>query len=195
MKYLILVTWLLTLLVYAEEVESAEKRGGNVPVLTPEQLENFQFENQAEEEIVIVKDLNTGQQYTLDSDRRAMKELATRQLGILSFNQTLKDLEVIQKLIDRKVIRRTEIREWQSLGVVFGDVLAGELDLHWVSYQDDLGVSKALRWKKTENYLFPVTMFSKRVKFKDEIDVNAIFRTLKLDVEAFMRYESIHGRI
>jgi len=195
MKYLILVTWLLVLLVYAEEVESAEKGGGNVSVLTPEQLESFQFENLAEEEIVIVKDLNTGQQYTLDSDRRAMKELVTRKLGILSFNQNLKDLEVIQKLIDRKVIRQAEIREWQSLGVVFGDVLAEELDLHWVSYQDDLGVSKALRWKKTENYLFPVTMFSKRVKFKDEIDVNAMFRTLKLDVEAFMRYESIHGRI
>jgi hypothetical protein len=189
MKQLMHIIWLLAPLAYAEEGNN------NVPVLSPEQLESYQYENRVEKSIAIIKDLNTGQQYTLDSDRRAMKALATRHLGILSFKQNLKDLETIQKLVDKKAIREKEVREWQSLGVVFGDVLAEELDLHWVSYQDELGVSKALRWKKTENYLFPVTMFAKRVKFKDDIDVKAIFDALALDVEAFKRYESIHGRI
>ena len=124
-----------------------------------------------------------------------MKELATRRLGILSFRQNSRDLEVIQKLIDRKAISQNEVRAWQSLGVIFGDVMAQELDMHWVSYEDDRGVSKALRWKKTENYLFPVTMFSKRVKFKDEIDVAAMFEAFKMDVESFKKYEAIHGRI
>ena len=193
MKILILVMCLLMPLAFAEE--ESNEGGIKVPVLSPEQIENYQFESRGEEEFVIIKELNTGQQYTLDSDRRAMKELASRHLGILSFKQNIDDLEVIQELIDKKTIRPNEVREWQSLGVVFGDVLAEELDLHWVSYQDELGVSKALRWKKTENYIFPVTMFSKRVKFKDEINVNTLFEALKLDVESFKRYESIHGRI
>mgnify|MGYP000267559927 CR=1 FL=1 len=189
MKRLILITWLLLPVAHAEEGTS------NVPVLDPEQLESYQFENRAEESLVTIKELSTGQHYTLDSDRQAMKELATRRLGILSFHQNKKDLEVIQKLIDRKAIGQDDVRAWQSLGVVFGDVLAQELNMHWVSYEDELGVSKALQWKKTENYVFPVTMFSKRVKFKDEIDVIMLFERMKLDVESFKRYEAIHGRI
>ena len=189
MKHLLITTLLLIPYVYADEEQS------NVPVLTPEQIEGYQFDNPPDDEPVIVKDLNTGQQYTLDSDRQSMKELATRRLGVLSFKQDKKDLEVIQKLIDKKTIHQNEVRDWQSLGVVFGDVLAEELGLHWVSYQDDLGVSKALRWKDTENYVFPVTMFSKRVKYKDEIIVSDIFEAIELDVEAFKRYESIHGKI
>jgi len=34
--------------------------------------------------------------------------------------------------------------------------------LHWVIYEDNIGRSRALRYRETENYLFPMTMISRR---------------------------------
>ncbi len=119
----------------------------------------------------------------------------TRRLGIVTIKQGLGDLKKIQQVVDRKIIRNEDVEQWQALGVVFGDVLAAELNLKWVSYQDELGLSKALRWKETENYVFPVTMLSKRVQYKEKIDVLALFEQIKLDIVAFERYETLHGRI
>ena len=62
-----------------------------------------------------------------------------------------------------------------AVGIVFGDILVNEFGLHWVSYEDDIGTSKALRWRETENYVFPVTLFSKRVGFNEKIDVVSVF--------------------
>ena len=83
-----------------------------------------------------------------------------------------------------------DVRQWQSMGIVFGDVLAKEFGLHWVSYEDDLGTSKALRWRATENYVFPVTMFSKRVQFREKIDVNGVYEKIAEDIERFKAFEN-----
>ena len=62
-----------------------------------------------------------------------------------------------------------------------------EFGLHWVSYEDELGSSKALRWRKTDNFIFPVTVFSKRIQFKEKIDVAAIYEDIETEVQRFKR--------
>ncbi|MDG2071009.1 MAG: DUF3806 domain-containing protein, partial [Pseudomonadales bacterium] len=94
-------------------------------------------------------------------------------------------LKIIQQVIGKKMLTRDKVQAWQSLGIVFGDILVNELGLRWVSYEDKLGVSKALRWRNTENYVFPVTVFSKRNRFKEKLDVNAIYDKLHGEVNAF----------
>ena len=165
------------------------------PVMAPEDLENYHFDKQRETKAPRVKDLNLGQKFILDSNRQNIKDLMTRRLGIVTIKQDLGDLKKIQEVVDRKIINNGDVEQWQALGVVFGDVLAAELDLNWVSYEDELGSSKALRWKKTENYVFPVTMLSKRVQYKEKVDVFALFEQIKLDVVAMERYEALHGKI
>ena len=165
------------------------------PVMAPEDLENYHFDNQPVTRPPTVKDLNLGQKFILDSNRQNIKDLMTRRLGIVTIKQDLGDLKKIQEVVDRKIINNGDVEQWQALGVVFGDVLAAELDLNWVSYEDELGSSKALRWKKTENYVFPVTMLSKRVQYKEKVDVFALFEQIKLDVVAMERYEALHGKI
>ena len=115
--------------------------------------------------------------------------------GIVNVRQSVNDLRTIQQLVDRKIIQRHEVGEWQALGILFGDILVNEYGLHWVSYRDRLGTSKALRWKKTENYVFPVTMFSRRVQFKEKIDVAAMFEKIGEEVIAFKKYERRNLRI
>ncbi|MFP6808582.1 MAG: DUF3806 domain-containing protein [Pseudomonadales bacterium] len=163
--------------------------------LTPEDLENYQFADQPKSAPAKVKDLNIGQKFILDSHRQGTIDLMVRRLGIVSLKQDKSDLDKIQRLVDRSIIRRSDVEQWQALGVVFGDVLAAELNLHWVSYQDERGQSKALQWKKTRNFVFPVTMLSRRVQFKQEIDVFDIFEQIESDIIDFARYEELHGRI
>jgi hypothetical protein len=165
------------------------------PVMAPEDLENYHFDKQRETKAPRVKDLNLGQKFILDSNRQNIKDLMTRRLGIVNIKQDLGDLKKIQEVVDRKIIKNGDVEQWQALGVVFGDVLVAELDLNWVSYEDELGSSKALQWKKTENYVFPVTMLSKRVQYKEKVDVFALFEQIKLDVVAMERYEALHGKI
>ena len=158
------------------------------PEMTPEELENYPFETV--EENVTVKPLSIGQQYVLDAQREEFKALLARHLGIRSLKGNSKDLAVFQQVIDRNIIKPDQVRQWQSLGMVFGDLLVEEFGLHWVSYEDDFGVSKALRWRTTENYVFPITVFSKRVRFKEKLDVHKIFEELGADIERFKQLPS-----
>jgi len=48
------------------------------------------------------------------------------------------------------------------MGIVLGDLLAQELGMDWVIYEDEAGRSRALRLGDTDNFLFPATMISRR---------------------------------
>lgn len=156
----------------------------DVPVLTPEELENYEFPEQNEEPPV-VEDLSVGQRFILDAQRREMKDLIARRLGVMELEGNENDLPILQQLIDRDVLEDDQVKEWQALGVIFGDILVEELNLHWVSYEDERGVSKALQWRDTMNFVFPVTAFSRRVQFNQEIDVREIYEKIRRDVAKF----------
>ncbi|MCC7412945.1 MAG: DUF3806 domain-containing protein [Gammaproteobacteria bacterium] len=85
------------------------------------------------------------------------------------------DLRILQALIDRKVAGPDETYQLQALGVVFGDVLAHEFGLHWVIVSDREGRSRALQLGDTTNYLFPVTMISKRLEKHLPVDVEQLY--------------------
>jgi hypothetical protein len=62
------------------------------------------------------------------------------------------------------------------MGIVMGDLLSTEFDLHWVVYTDDVGRSRALRYRDSDFFLFPVTMISRRREAGNEAPVAAIYR-------------------
>ncbi len=180
-KLLLILPGLLTF-----DFAAAEESG--LRELTSEELERYEFD--VEEVPATVKDLSLGQRYSLDTQRRETMDLIARWLGVLNLKGDKSDLKVLQNLVDRKAIGRDDVRGLQSLGIVFGDVLVNEYGLSWVSYEDDVGTSKALRWKKTENYVFPVTLFSKRVQFKENINMTGVFEEIGAEVESFIAYEA-----
>lgn len=165
---------------------SASGEESGLPEFTEKELESYNFE--IEDRNLKVKDISLGQRYVLSTQRREFKDLVARRLGILELKGDKSDLETLQALVDRKVL--SDVREWQSLGIVFGDILTNEFGLHWVSYEDDLGTSKALRWRKTENYVFPVTLFSKRVQFREKVNISAVYEKLETDIRRFREYEN-----
>ena len=158
--------------------------------LRSEDLDNYEFEaKESSSPVPTVGSLSIGQRYVLERRRGEISDLVARWLGIIRLQGDRRDLETLQHLVDRKLIKRDAVQVWQALGVVFGDMLVKEFDLHWVSYEDDLGISKALRFEDTENYVFPVTLFSKRVQFNEPIKLSTIFEELTVKIEKFKAYE------
>ena len=103
-----------------------------------------------------------------DLDRQFMRrqrllvdELARRRLGAACC-ATEAELSVLQRLLDEGWVADDQRLELQAMGIVLGDLLAAELGMDWVIYEDDKGRSRALRFAETDNYLFPVTMISRR---------------------------------
>ena len=158
-----------------------------VQTLTPEELENYQFASPPADDKEVIKPLNVGQMEIMNAQRRSVRELFIRKLGILSLKGDKRDLPMLQQLVDRRLIHAREVKEWQAIGVYFGDILVREFGLHWVVYEDKLGSSKALQWRSTENYVFPVTLFSKRNYFNEKIIMEDIYRKLEDEVERFKR--------
>ena len=151
-----------------------------------EDLKNYEFENKKEE--LIIEDLSVLQRYALDSQRKELRDLLARKLGVLSLEGNKNDLPNLQELILVGGFERGDVRAWQSLGIVFGDILVAEHGLRWVSYEDDLGKSKALRWRKTDNFVFPITFFSKRIHFKQRFTITEVYEQISREIRAFKNY-------
>lgn len=98
----------------------------------------------------------------MDQQRTTLDDLARSRLGGQFNGRKDRDLVLLQTLLDRNVVRSDQKKELQAMGVIMGDLLAQELSLHWVIYEDNIGRSRALRYRETENYLFPMTMISRR---------------------------------
>ena len=85
------------------------------------------------------------------------------------------DIEILQRLLDTRKIKNDMTQQLQAMGFVLGDLLANELDMHWVIYKDNVGRSRALRYKSSNNFLFPVTMISRRREVNNLTSVAKIY--------------------
>lgn len=159
--------------------------GSEVQVLTPEDLENYQFSGHEDPPPPVIREMNLGHRTILKDRRREVADLLARRVGVLRLTGTRADIPALQQLYDRRIVPANDVLTWQAIGVAFGDILAHELDLEWVMYEDHRGTSKALRWRKTSNFVFPVTMFSKRLRYGESLDLEAIFSDIEQQVSTF----------
>ena len=187
MKYIVFV---LTLTCATLAAAAEDNKTDTTPVLTPDELKTYPFADREKAKAPVIKELSVGQQFILSKDRRDVKSLIARHLGIMALRGDKSDLDTIQQIYDRKILKDNQVKEWQSVGVVFGDILANEYGLHWVSYEDEQGVSTALQWGNTQNFVFPVTALSKRLQFGEKIDTHALYDKFSQDIKAFIAYEN-----
>ena len=112
----------------------------------------------------------------MTQQRDLLQDLAARELGRSFSGDKDNDLQILQLLLDKRLVKPDQTRELQAMGVVMGDLLAADLDLHWVIYEDAQGRSRALRYKESDEYLFPVTMISRRQEADSNTPVAAIYQ-------------------
>ena len=112
----------------------------------------------------------------MEQQRQTVQKLAASNLGRQFSGDKARDLELLQALLDRGLVRPDQVRELQAMGVIMGDLLAADLGMHWVIYEDSMGRSRALRWQESDNYLFPITMIARRREVGNETPVVAIYQ-------------------
>ena len=122
-----------------------------------------------------ISDLTMLDRDYMREQRRRIDNLARMSLGRQLKDEKAADLEVLQLIVDRKLLRPEQTLELQAMGIVLGNLLAAELGMQWVIYEDRYGRSRALRLRSSDNFLFPVTMISRRMEAGAPVDVEAIY--------------------
>jgi uncharacterized protein DUF3806 len=112
----------------------------------------------------------------LDQQRAIVAHAAKQRYGTSALTKTQKDLPILQRLLDDNVFKKSQTYELQSLGVAFGDVLADEFPLRWVTITDEYGTDPTLRFKNTSVNINALTMISKRVERDEPVDVSELLR-------------------
>lgn len=130
-----------------------------------------------------VEQLSVLDRQYMTQQRSLLQDLAERHLGRSFSGERERDLAILQDLLDNGVVRADQTRELQAMGVILGDLLARDLDMHWVVYLDEVGRSRALRLRDTDNFLFPITMISRRREAGNETPVAEIYRKARGIIE------------
>ncbi len=115
--------------------------------------------------------LSREQEAQLVEQRTLVLSAVRSRASTREFTRTTNDLPVLQRLIDDRAFDKTQTFELQALGVVFGDVLATELGLHWESVTDEYGTDPVLRLGTSQVQVAALTMISKRVEDDRQIDL------------------------
>ena len=105
-----------------------------------------------------------------------MQDLAVMNLGRQFNGDRNLDLDLLQALLDKQLVRPDQVRELQAMGVIMGDLLAAELGMRWVLYEDNVGRSRALRYQKSDILLFPITMIARRREAGNKTSVVEIYQ-------------------
>ena len=110
----------------------------------------------------------------MGEQRKTVEGLANR-LGRRVSGIATRDLNTLQEIIDRHWVDAEDVQTQQALGIVFGDLLAKELDFDWVIYRDKKGRSRALRYREEDIYVFPITLISRRLSAGAKVSVAPLF--------------------
>ena len=123
-----------------------------------------------------ISDMSQLDRQYMTQQREIIANLAASNLGRRFNGNKENDLQILQLLLDRRLVRADQTRELQAMGIIMGDLLAADLGMHWVIYEDGMGRSRALRYRESQEYLFPVTMISRRQEVDNQTPVAVIYQ-------------------
>jgi hypothetical protein len=113
-----------------------------------------------------------------------VQRLVTRKYGAPPFDQSLRDLEPLQRLLDERVWDESEEEEHLTLAAAFGNVIAKVHAFEWVAESDGRGGRQpALLLKATKTLVAqPQKMILDRVRRRDAIDLRGLLDDVKAQV-------------
>ena len=82
---------------------------------------------------------------------------------------------VMQRLLDQGLVKADETARLQGMGMILGEILRKEKGLYWTIYIDKLGRSRALEIPGKREFVFPVTMISRRVEAGVDVNVRQVY--------------------
>jgi len=116
--------------------------------------------------------------------RAEIDSLARRHLGAGFSGAAGRDVELLQRLLDAGLVADDDTPRLQAMGMILGELLAAEPGMHWVVYIDGKGRSRALRYRESDHYLFPVTMISRLREAGNQRPIADIYAGALLYIES-----------
>ncbi len=131
-----------------------------------------------------IKELGWMDKNRMDQETTKVNELAQTKLGT-PLRRDLSDLSTLQRIVDKELVAMDNFELQQAMGVVLGNVILADFPntFEWKIYEDELGRSRALCVRKTNDCLFPVTMLSRRMEVGTKPDVRKIYDDALLRME------------
>lgn len=71
----------------------------------------------------------------------------------------------------------------EALGVVMGDTFVQDMGFRWVAVEDDTGRHIAIRYRRSNVFLYPSTMIAERVERGEKVDALDLYNEIAEDVE------------
>jgi hypothetical protein len=121
----------------------------------------------------------------LQQGRDRINQLSRRHFGSALHQQREHDITLLQRLLDSRLVTAKDRRLLQDMGIVLGDLLIQQFNLRWVVYVDKYGPSRALQLKHSENYLFPITMISRRAEVGVTVDIAELYESAVIKIEGY----------
>jgi hypothetical protein len=129
----------------------------------------------APESKLVIEELGWMDRNYLERQVDRIDQLARTRLGT-QLNQNLKDLDLLQQIVDRELIDAKDTEGLQALGAVMAQLMLLDVpSLEWKIYIDEVGRSRALCAKNTKECLFPMTMLSRRMEVGLKPDVRKVY--------------------
>jgi hypothetical protein len=86
-------------------------------------------------------------------------------------------LGTLRALLQAHRFASSQTYELQCMGIVLGDAFVQDMGFHWVMVSDELGRDPALQYRNTSVLIYPLTMLSKRVERREEVDVFDLYNS------------------
>jgi hypothetical protein len=113
----------------------------------------------------------------------SIDDLARRNFGRYITGQKDNDIAVIQRLLDDAVVKPSDVKPLQAMGIILGSLLASERGLKWIVYIDAVGRSRALQVTGFDkDFIFPTTQISRKVEVGNKVNVEEIYRILEQSI-------------
>jgi len=130
-----------------------------------------------------ITEMTASDRSQLERQRRLVAKLVSNNFGYNRLGSSTNDIRYLQKILDKKLIRRNENFDLQALGVVLGDIMVSNLPVRWVMVKDQYGKSRALQFEDSDKLIFPVTMISRRVSAGLPVNVRKLYKETETKVK------------
>ena len=141
-----------------------------------------------------VRNLGETEAEGLEAERQWVQTLIKGLGSDFVLSKTNSDLSTLQSIIENGPYTDNRENELVVIGTTFGDILATELDLHWVVVTDEYGTDIGLKYRNLEIYLFPRDMIVKRFEKGEEVDLTFMFGELVKVVKEKIRDDGIKSK-
>ncbi len=99
------------------------------------------------------------------------------------------DIPTLHSLLSKGPFGADPAAEWTTFGTVFGEILANEVPLKWVVFNDENGSDFALQYQDLALFAFPLDMIVKRVENGEHIEAINL-ETMLEEIQKAMQEEA-----